>query len=162
MARRVFFSFHYDRDVMRVMQVRNSWVARPGDSAVPFYDKAAFEEAKRRAGGIERWIEEQLAGSSVTAVLYGSETYQRPWVLHEIRRSHVLGKGILAIDIHRVRDPRIGSDQAGPNPLAFVTGARNGRQSALSNLYLSYDWVLQDGYRNIGAWVETAARMAGR
>ena len=162
MARRVFFSFHYDRDVMRVMQVRNSWVARPGDTAVPFYDKAEFEEAKRRAGGIERWIEEQLAGTSVTAVLYGRETYQRDWVLHEIRRSHALGKGIIAIDIHRIRDPRIGADTAGPNPLAYVTTIRNGFQTPLCNIYPSYDWVLGDGYQNVGTWIETAARSAGR
>src|SRR3546814_5665594 len=59
-ARRVFFSFHYDRDVRRVVQVRNSWVVRPGGEAQPFYDKAEFEEAKKRAGGKEKWIEEQL------------------------------------------------------------------------------------------------------
>ena len=28
MARRVFFSFHYDRDVRRIVQVRNSCVVR--------------------------------------------------------------------------------------------------------------------------------------
>ncbi len=162
MARRVFFSFHYDRDVMRVMQVRNSWVARPGDTAPPFYDKAAFEDAKRRAGGIEHWIEEQLVGTSVTVVLYGRETHQRNWVLHEIRRSHALGKGIIAVDIHRVRDPRNGTDAPGQNPLGCLTTMRGGYQTPLSNLYPSYDWVLGDGYRNIGTWVEDAARAAGR
>src|SRR3546814_7815190 len=87
-ARRVFFSFHYDRDVRRVVQVRNSWVVRPGGEAQPFYDKAEFEEAKRRAGGIEKWIEEQLKGTSVTVVLFGAETYDREWVRHEIKRSY--------------------------------------------------------------------------
>ena len=53
MARRVFFSFHYSRDVRRIMQVRNSWVVRPEGEATPFYDAAEFEEAKRRAGGID-------------------------------------------------------------------------------------------------------------
>ena len=113
MARRVFFSFHYDRDVRRAAQVRNWWVVRPGSEAQPFYDKAEFEDAKRRAGGIENWIEEQLLGTSVTVVLYGAETYFRPWVRHEIKRSFELGKGILAIDIHNVRDPRTGFDVAG-------------------------------------------------
>lgn len=50
MARKVFFSFHYERDVRRVVQIRNSWVVRPGGEAQPFYDKAEFEEAKRRSG----------------------------------------------------------------------------------------------------------------
>ena len=60
MARRVFFSFHYERDVRRIQQVRQSWVMRPGGEAQPFYDAAEFEDAKRRAGGIENWIEQQL------------------------------------------------------------------------------------------------------
>ena len=60
MARRVFFSFHYDRDVRRVVQIRNSWVIRPGDETQPFFDKAEFEEAKKRAGGIQNWIDERI------------------------------------------------------------------------------------------------------
>lgn len=91
------FGFHYARDVRRVVQVRNSWVVRPGGQTQPFYDKAEFEEAKRRAGGIEKWIETQMAGTSVTIVLFGAETYHRPWVRYEIKRSFELGKGVLAI-----------------------------------------------------------------
>jgi hypothetical protein len=158
MARRVFFSFHYDRDVRRIVQVRNSWVIRPEGEAPPFYDKAEFEEAKRRAGGIERWIEEQLNGTSVTVVLFGKETYSREWVLHEIGRSQDLGKGLLAIDIHGVKDPQLGADGPGFNPLAFVS--RNGR--SLDKLYRTYDWVLDGGYEHMPAWIEAAARAAGR
>ena len=80
MARRVFFSFHYDRDVRRIQQVRNSWVVREQGLSQPFYDGADFEDAKRRAGGIKNWIEEQLKGCSVTAVLFGGDTYNREWV----------------------------------------------------------------------------------
>jgi hypothetical protein len=65
----------------------------------PFYDGADFEQVKRRAGGIQNWIEEQLKGCSVTAVLFGAETYHRPWVKYEIKRSFELKMGILAIDI---------------------------------------------------------------
>lgn len=159
MARRVFFSFHYARDVMRVMQVRNSWVARASAEATPFYDAAAFEDAKRRAGGIQNWIEEQLKGSSVTVVLFGTETHTREWVLHEIRRSVELKKGLLAVDIHNVRDPRTGTDVAGPNPLSRVISS-NG--TTLDRLYPTYDWVSGNGYQNLSAWVEAAAQAAGR
>ena len=144
MARKVFFSFHYDRDVRRVVQVRNSWVVRPGDEAQPFYDKAEFEEAKKRVGGIEKWIEEQLKGTSVTVVLFGYETFDREWVRHEIKRSYALGKGMLAIDIHNVKDPQLGRDVR------------------LSSLYGEYDWVRDNGYANMPAWIETAAKAAGR
>ncbi len=162
MARKVFFSFHYDRDVRRIVQVRSSWVVRPEGEAQPFYDKAAFEEAKKRAGGIENWIEEQLEGTSVTAVLYGAQTYQRDWVLHEIRRSHELGKGLVAIDIHNVKDPQLGADVPGRNPLDYVKVNSNGREVSLSSLCKSYDWVNDNGYANMPTWIEAAAKAVGR
>jgi len=161
-ARRVFFSFHYERDVRRVVQVRNSWVIRPGSEAQPFYDKAQFEDAKRRAGGIETWIEQQLAGTSVTVVLFGAATFGREWVEHEIKRSFELDKGILAIDIHRVRDPQTGTDIQGKNPLSYWHVTRNGRQVDFDELYATYDWVTDDGFRNMPAWIEAAAKAVGR
>lgn len=162
MLRQVFFSFHYDRDVKRVMQVRNSWVVRPGDGAPPFYDKAAFEEAKKRAGGIEKWIEEQLKGTSVTVVLFGAQTYDREWVRHEIKRSHELNKGILAIDIHSVKDPQKGTDTQGKNPLDYWQVEVNGVKKVFSEIYRTYDWVRDNGYVNMPAWIEAAAKAAGR
>lgn len=162
MARKVFFSFHYDRDVRRVVQIRNAWVVRPEGEAQPFYDKAEFEEAKKRAGGIEQWIEDQLKGTSVTVVLYGAETYDRDWVRHEIKRSYELGKGILAIDIHNVKDPQSGTDVQGKNPLDFWSIKRNGQEIPFSQIYKSYDWVHGNGYANMPSWIEAAAKAAGR
>ena len=98
MARKVFFSFHYDRDVRRVVQVRNSWVVRAKGEAQPFLDKADWESIQRKGDAtIEKWIEDQLSGTAVTVVLFGAETYDRPWVKHEIKRSYQLDKGILAM-----------------------------------------------------------------
>ncbi|HAT8496548.1 TIR domain-containing protein [Vibrio kanaloae] len=162
MARKVFFSFHYERDVRRVVQVRNSWVIRPGGEAQPFYDKAEFEEAKRRSGGIEQWIEDQLKGTSVTVILFGAETYDRKWVRHEIKRSYELKKGILAIDIHRVKDPQKGADTQGKNPLDYWFIEKNGRKVYFSEMYETYDWVNDDGYKNLASWIEKAAKAAGR
>ena len=140
------------------MQVRNSWVVRRLGEATPFYDKAEFEKIKRNAGGIENWIEAQLDGTSVTAVLFGKETYSRPWVLHEIKRSYELDKGIIAIDIHSINAPRIGIDKPGPNPLDHWSV--NGR--AFSKIYPTYNWVDDDGYNNLQKWIEKAAKAAGR
>jgi len=162
MVRKVFFSFHYERDVRRIVQVRNSWVVRAKGEAQPFYDAAEFEEAKKRAGGIEKWIEEQLKGTSVTVVLFGAETYDREWVRHEIKRSYELKKGIMAIDIHKVKDPQLGADNLGRNPLDYWEVEQNGKKVPFSKLYKSYDWVDDDGYNNISAWIEAAAKAAGR
>jgi hypothetical protein len=162
MARRVFFSFHYARDCRRIQQVRNSWVIRKHGDAQPFYDAAEFEQAKKRAGGIENWIEEQLKGTSVTAVLFGAETYDREWVRYEVRRSHELGKGIIAIDIHSIKDPQLGADRQGKNPLDYFTINQGGRSVPLSTIYRTYDWIRDDGFNNFSTWIETAASAAGR
>lgn len=162
MPRRVFFSFHYERDVRRIQQVRNSWVVRAHGEAQPFYDAAEFEQAKRRAGGIEKWIEEQLKGTSVTVVLFGAETYEREWVRYEIKRSYEQNKGILAIDIHNVKDPQTGTDIQGKNPLDHWHIEQGGRKVPFSRLYKTYDWVRDNGYANIDSWVEAAAKAAGR
>jgi MTH538 TIR-like domain (DUF1863) len=119
--------------------------ARRRSSAVLY--KAEFEEAKKRAGGIEKWIEEQLKHTSVTVVLYGAETYDREWVRHEIKRSHELKKGILAIDIHGIKDPQKGVDVQGRNPLGYWNIDRNGQKVPLTQIYRSYNWVRDDGYR---------------
>lgn len=158
MARRVFFSFHYERDVRRIQQVRNAWVVRQRGEAQPFYDGADFEDAKRRAGGIEKWINDQLKGCSVTAVLFGKETYSRDWVKYEIEQSYKNNMGILAIDIHGVRDPLHGTDSQGRNPLDHWSINGN----SFTSIYRTYDWVRDDGYNNIGSWIELAARNAGR
>ena len=44
MARRVFFSFHYDRDVWRASVVRNSWKLKPDREAAGFFDAGIWEE----------------------------------------------------------------------------------------------------------------------
>lgn len=162
MARRVFFSFHYSRDVRRVSQIRNSWVARPGDEAQPFMDKAEWEKLKRTSPkAIENWIELQLRGTSVTVILIGAETSNRPWVIHEIKRSHQLEKGLIGIYLNKVRDPVTGTDQRGSNPFDKLHLEQNGQKRLLSTIYPTYDWVDDDGYKNLPSWLEKAAKLAG-
>lgn len=160
MARKVFFSFHYDRDVRRVVQIRNSWIIRSKGEAQPFYDKAEWETVKRK--GVDKWIEEQLEGTSVTVVLIGSDTYNREWVRHEIKRSYELKKGIVGIYIHNVKDPQRGIDTKGKNPLDYWTITKNNKKVPLSSLFRTYDWVSDDGYTNLSSWIETAAKETGR
>lgn len=90
MARRVFFSFHYDGDILRVGQIRNSGIVLPqGDTPTGFIDKASWESVKRQGDdAIKRWIDNQLQNTSVTVVLIGAETAQRPWVNYEIIEKH--------------------------------------------------------------------------
>ncbi len=163
MARRVFFSFHYKRDVRRVVQVRNSWVIRAKGDAQPFLDKAEWEKVKNSSStAIERWIDDQLKGTSVTVVLIGAETYDREWVRHEIKRSHELGKGLVGIYLNNINDPLTGTDARGKNPFDYWNATVNGQKIPFSQLYKTYDWVRDDGYNNLASWIEQAAKTAGR
>lgn len=162
MARRTFFSFHYERDVWRAGQVRNSWVTQDRESA-GFWDAAAWEEVKRKGDdAIHKWIDDQLKGTSVTVVLIGAETSQRPYVSYEIKQSHSKGNGMLGIYIHNMKDSNQQTDTMGANPFANWHVERDGRKVLLSEIYPTYDWVNDNGRANIGAWIEAAAKKAGK
>jgi hypothetical protein len=144
MARKVFFSFHYDRDAWRVSQVRNCNVVNRFDKN-PFYDKAVWEKIKRQGdAAIRRWIDEQLRGTSVTVVLIGKETARRRWVKYEIERSIELRKGLIGVHIIGIKDQNGGTEETlGPNPLPEG--------------YKTYRWNKDSGPRNLGRWIEDAA-----
>jgi hypothetical protein len=141
-ARQVFFSFHYDRDSWRVSQVRNSQVIS-GYGMSPFYDKAEWEQIKKQGdSAIKSWIDNQMKGSSVTVVLLGKETGSRRWVKYEIQRSVELGKGLIGIDISKIKNHAGETDDRGPSPLPAGT--------------LIYKWNNEEGRKNLGRWIDEA------
>ncbi len=104
MARRVFFSFHYDADVWRANQVRNANVVAGSDVA-GFFDHSEYEEAKKKGKeGIQRMILKNLKDTTVTVVLIGKETANRPWVKYEIEQSIARKNGLLGIYIHHLKN----------------------------------------------------------
>ena len=146
MARKVFFSFKYD-DVSRAMVVRNSWVTQ-GRDAAGFIDKAEFEEVKQQGdAAIQRWIDKQLEGTSVTAVLVGAKTNTSRWVKYEIEQSIKRGNGLLGIDVSKIKD---------------LQGNTSDRCEQMPKGYGFYLWNNEEGYKNIGSWVEQAAKDAGK
>lgn len=162
MARCVFFSFHYDRDIWRVSQIRNSGVVPlAGVTSAGFIDSAAWESIRRRGDdAIRNWIDGELEGTSVTVVLIGTETANRPWVNYEIKESVKRGNGLLGVYIDNVRDVQGQMCARGDNPFDSLTWTKSKRP--LSETYPTYDWVTDDGRRNLSRWIEAAARAAGR
>lgn len=156
MTRKVFFSFHYERDVWRVNQVRNSWVTKDIEDR-GFIDKADFETLERQGKDvIEKWIDDQMNGTSVTVVLIGYQTATRNWVNYEIEKTINSKKGIIGIAIHNVKDDNRMTDPPGRNPLEshFLNGY------PLSSIFRTYDWVYNYGRDNIGSWIEEAYNLA--
>jgi hypothetical protein len=162
MARRVFFSFHYERDVWRAGQVRNSWVTKDREEA-GFWDAAAWEEVKRKGNAaVENWIDEQLKGTSVTVVLIGTETSTRDYVNYETKQSHIKGNGMLGIYVHNMKDSNGKTDTKGKNPFDNWQVAKDGKPVLFSSLYPTCDWVNDDGRKNMADWIEAAAKKAGK
>jgi hypothetical protein len=162
MARRTFFSFHYENDVWRAGQVRNCWVTQDREAA-GFWDAAAWESVKKKGdAAIHAWIDEQLKGTSVTVVLIGAMTSGRPYVQYEIKKSHEKGNGMLGIYIHNMKDSDGQTSVAGSNPFAHVLIQKDRQSISLSAIYPTYDWVNNKGRENIGSWIEEAAKKAGK
>ena len=143
MARKVFFSFHYQRDLWRVNVVRNSGVI-DGVAAAGFHDASLWEETKRKGDdAIKRLINNGLDGTTVTVVLIGAETFSRKYVTYEIEKSIACGNGLLGIYINSIKDKDGRSDPPGQVPTALSKAGAP-----------IYTWE----YGKLGQWVETAYR----
>lgn len=163
MVRQVFFSFHYGRDIWRVNQVRNSWVAKKDREAAGFVDAAEWEEVKREGeDAIQEWIDDQMHGTSVTAVLIGNETADRDWIRYEIKKSIKRGNGIVGIKVHSLKDKEGSTDFSGSNPLKKFVVEQDGDVQTLPSIFPTYDWDRDNGRENIGDWVEEAAQASNQ
>lgn len=158
MARRVFFSFHYENDINRSMVVRNSWVTQ-GKEAAGFIDKAEFEKIKRQGvDAVHKWIDSQLYGTSVTVVLIGSETLERPFVQYEICQSLNRGNAVIGVYIDRVVDFRSNRVSSRGN-IHTIIGSENGTPFSFYDICDGvYDYSADNGYSNLGSWIEAAAQ----
>jgi hypothetical protein len=153
MARKVYFSFHYERDVVRVSRVRNSNVVSSNYQPSAFLDHADWESIQK--GGdveIKKWIDNQLNGSTVTCVLIGRFTDTRKWVHYEIQQSILRKNALLSVFIHNMQDFNGNTDGPGFNPMRnYKIG-----NSDLELIAPAYDWDLNDGYKNFGLWIDEA------
>ncbi|MBK8265096.1 MAG: TIR domain-containing protein [Nannocystis sp.] len=102
---KTFFSFHYDNDIWRVNQIRNSWVTYGSPEKAGFFDHSLWETAKIRGdAAIRRIIDDALEDSEVTVVLIGEETWQSRWVQYEIKKSIERNNGLIGVYIDGLRD----------------------------------------------------------
>ncbi len=122
MAKRVFFSFHY-QDVIdfRANVVRNHWLTKPDREAAGFFDASIWEDAKKTSSlALKRLINGELKNTTVTTVLIGSETYARRWVRYEIAKSMKKGNKLLGVHINGIKDKNRKTKSLGPNPFDYL------------------------------------------
>jgi hypothetical protein len=159
MARRAFFSFHYEPDNWRAGQVRNMGVI---EGNTPVSDNEWESITKGGDGAIEKWINGQLEGKSCTIVLIGANTAGRKWIKYEIEKSWNDGKGLLGIYIHGLKDKDGYQSAKGRNPFGDFTMKRDENQK-LSSIVKAYDppfststYIYNHIKDNLANWVEEA------
>lgn len=118
MAKTVFYSFHYERDVHRVQLVRNI-NALEGQSVLSSQD---WETVRRRGQqAIVNWIDEQMKWKKAVIVLIGQESASRPWVTYEIEKAWLDKRPLLGVRIHGLSS--MGTvDKEGANPFDTAEG----------------------------------------
>ena len=144
MARRVFFSFHY-QDVIdfRANVVRESGAIKGTGREAGFFDASLWESTKRRGPeALKRLINEGLEDTSVTCVLIGSQTYARPWVRYEILKSMKRGNKVIGVHINGVADKYRQTKEPGPNPFDYlgVTYGSDGKTLTMHE-YVGNIWI---------------------
>lgn len=153
----VFYSFHFDNDVMRVQQVRNIGMIDDNEPVT----KNEWE-AVRRGGdaAIKRWIDENMSHRRCVVVLIGSETANRRWVRHEILKAWNDHRGLVGVYIHNLRCPRNGTSTKGRDPFSLIEMENGG---TMADYITCHDPGI-NAYRTIAAnlqwWVENAVEEA--
>src|SRR6185437_13290944 len=148
MARHVFFSFHYQRDIVRVNHIRN--LPEIIDAAAAgFNDSSLWEEARKKSDdAVKKLIDDGLKGTSVTVVCIGNKTAGRKFINYEIQKSIDRGNGIVGVQIHHLKNFNGEVDLAGETP-ALLT----------KHNYLIYKYV---DHTKLKAWIDAAAKAAGK
>lgn len=147
MARRVFFSFDY-RHVWKVNQIRNIHNVI-GTAAAGFQDASLWEEAKKKGdAAIKKLIDDALNNTSVTVVFVNYGTSGRKYINYEIDQSLARGNGLVAVQIHHLKDQDGNTGEAGAIPKQIE-----------ANGFKAYKYTNSDA---LARWIEEAAKLAGR
>jgi hypothetical protein len=150
MAKRVFFSFHY-QDVIdfRANVVRNHKTTK--DNNAGYFDASIWEDAKKTSDlALKRLINKELNNTSVTCVLVGTHTFERRWVDYEIMKSLEKGNNILAIHINGIKGKDGKTKNNGNNPLYYLGYSfdKTGKKLSLHN-YIQGKW---QKYSDLEGW----------
>ena len=147
MARRVFFSFHY-KHVWKVNQIR-SMPNVVGTAAAGFQDASLWETAKKKGDKvIYAMIDKALQNTSVTVVCVTYGTTNRQFINYEIDQSLARGNGLVAVQIHHLKDPTCEPVSPGAIPKQIAT-----------NGFKAYKYTTKE---SLAKWIEEAAELAAK
>lgn len=162
MAKRVFFSFYYENDLSRALVVKNNWSLKENEES-GFINNSEFERMKRDGDEtIERWIDKQLTGTTVTVVLIGSETLDSSYVQYAIKKSYERGNAIIALKIGKIKNL---SQQTSISQSAVkIVGKKSDGELLWLDEIIDgeYDYIKNDGYNNLEKWINHVDKVKER
>lgn len=122
MAKRVFFSFHYDDVVtFRANVVRKHDMTKESREDSGFFDASIWEGAKKHGdSGVIKLIDDSLGNTSITCALIGTHTWSRRWVRYEILKSYDKGNKLLGVHINNIKDKNQQVFPLGRNVFAYL------------------------------------------
>jgi len=117
-----------------------------GTAAAGFQDASLWEEAKKK--GDKAMIDKGLQNTSVTVVFVTYGTANRKYINYEIDQSLARGNGLVAVQIHHLKDQngQTGSPGAIPSQIE-------------DNGFKAYKYTTKE---SLAKWIEEAAKLAGK
>lgn len=156
MARKAFYSFYYKNDNWRASTVRNIGSV---EGNKPASDNDWEEVKKGGDSAIRKWIDGQMTGKSCVIVLVGEDTAGRKWIEYEIKKAWESGKGVLGIQIHKLKNSSGEQGSEGRNPFDDFT-IDDKKLSSIVKLKKPSQSTSQGVYKyiseNIADWIEEA------
>jgi sugar-specific transcriptional regulator TrmB len=120
-----------------------------GTAAAGFQDASLWEEAKKKGDKeIKRMIDKALENTSVTVVCVTYGTTSRKYINYEIDKSLERGNGLVAVQIHHLKDQNGETGSPGAIPPQIE-----------ANGFKAYKYTDKEA---LARWIEEAAKLAGK
>lgn len=143
----MFFSFDYHY-VWKVNQIR-SMPNITGTAAAGFQDASLWEAAKKQSDrAIKAMIDRALVNTSVTVICVTYGTANRKFINYEIDKSIEKNNGLVAVQIHHLKDQNGNTGSPGAIPSQIE-----------ANEFKAYKYSNKEA---LARWIENAAKAVGR
>jgi len=120
-----------------------------GTAAAGFQDASLWEAAKKKGDKeIKKMIDEGLKNTSVTVVCVTYGTKDRKYINYEIDQSLARGNGLVAVQIHHLKDQNGQTGSLGAIPAKIE-----------ANGFKAYKYTNKEA---LAKWIEEAAKLAGK
>jgi len=161
--KRVFYSFHFNNDFFRTMQVQNMGAIEDDEPV----SKNDWEKLKNTGDtAVENWIEKHMKDKECLVLLIGTQTAGRKWINYEIAKAWSDGRGVLGIRIHGLEGTDGQQSVLGANPFSGFTVCQDPNKKQWDSIvpvknppFVTGKGVYGHISENIEKWIEDAIKI---